>query len=60
MQQTFVISVFNVNEAPLSVTLKSSSGSKAFPDNRASVDENAPIYTVVGLLQAFDPVSHQS
>ena len=60
MQQTFVISVLNVNEAPLSVTLKSSSGSKAFPDNRPNVDESAPIYTVVGLLQAFDPVSHQS
>ena len=60
MQQTFVISVFNVNEAPLSVTLRSSSSSKAFPDNRPSVDENAPFHTVVGLLQAFDPVSHQS
>ena len=54
-----MISVWNVNEAPLSVTLKSFRSSKAFPDNRPSVDENAPIYTVVGLLQAFDPVSHQ-
>ena len=55
-----MISVWNVNEEPSSVTLRSSSGSKVFPDNRPSVDENAPIYTVVGLLQAFDPVSHQS
>ena len=53
MTKTFVITVLNVNEAPQSLTLKSSSG----PDDYPRVDENVPINTVVGLIQAFDQVS---
>ena len=60
MRRDFQITVLNVNEAPVVSIFTDTAGQQTFLDNHASITENSKLGTVVGTIEATDPVSHNA
>ena len=58
MNRTFIVSVNDLNEAPLQPTFTSQAGVMTFPIDQAEVPENAKNGSVIGTINCVDLVSY--